>query len=314
VAFSDGRYRATLEGARLALGEEPEPGDPSVPDDSEPEAVHEPELPVAELAAIDGCAFTRAGQPLLEYLRGRYPAEIDWSEERARLEEEARALGLQGKKRDAHLAQLPELDTGALNALMRRGFVVNAGPGRWRAANQAEAVRARRCSPPAGLRNGVLEVYVATGRTSKDQVAIARAQREREEREAQREQRRGGGGKRTPADDPDRRAGERGWAVAAERGKPISQKITAAEVARIRAALASRGGPTWFVERLGGDASTQDFDDVLRFVQTGDRAALEPEARVALAELTKEVKTSPALWPRKVAAAVWGLYLEEARA
>lgn len=284
-ADADGVFRATYDGARAADPDEV-PDAPVDVADAAPASSDAADIDVAPLASTEGCSFSPGGAQVLDYLRGVYP-------EARTLEEIEKATKVVGVR--------------PLNLLHGRGFARPTSPARdeWVATSQEEAVASRAEHPPAGLGGDARATFIATGRSLKDQTAIAVAAREADEAAAP-----GGGGRtstRATADDPDRVAGQAGYDEAALGGKPISQKITASEVARIRSAIAERVAVsppgTTMLEVLGVDE-----EDLRAYLRTSDRTALTANARQELGVLTAEVKTSPALWPRKVAAAVWGLH------
>lgn len=100
---------------------------------------------------------------------------------------------------------------------------------------------------------------------------------------------------RVPVGHPDRVAGDTGYQEAARDGRPISQRPTPGEVARVRAALMPD------IPAMLGITETELREYV--------RGSAQPEAaRAALAILASDLGRG--LWPRKVAAILWGLHLE----
>jgi hypothetical protein len=109
---------------------------------------------------------------------------------------------------------------------------------------------------------------------------------------------------RVPADHPDRLAADAAYRHAASRGEPLSQRITPSQVAQVRAVLARRDmTPAGWMVRAGLDVA-----ELSGFTQgVVARSELPDGARRDLGVLTREAKTSGALWPRKTAAIVWAL-------
>jgi hypothetical protein len=111
-------------------------------------------------------------------------------------------------------------------------------------------------------------------------------------------------GRRVPADHPDRLTADRAYRHAASRGEPLSQRITPRQVAQVRAALAR------YPER-DQRLRAADLDAFVTGVRP--RRDLPVQVQRDLASLTREAKTSAALWPRKVGAIVQAIVSEQTR-
>lgn len=108
-------------------------------------------------------------------------------------------------------------------------------------------------------------------------------------------------GRFTTATIRDRTAADTGYQETSKAGHAISQRITPAEVAAVRVAL-DPGIP----ERLGITEA-----ELRRFVRGEMESAydLPPETLEELSRIAKATART-GMWPRKIAAILWGLHIE----